>query len=106
MQDFFSAGVEYDCSTAATLEACEESVVFNGGSGVPDADLVLYVTVKEATMCAGGATAYAGHCLQDDLSLYGAMHRPLAAHVNFCPSRVAEIIQMSGEEDAGHTLWR
>ena len=55
-------------------------------------------------MCAGGATAYAGHCLQDDLSLYGAMHRPLAAHVNFCPSRVAEIIQMSGEEDAGHTL--
>lgn len=51
--------------------------------GIPNADLLLYVTALESSYCEYAA-AYALYC-----SLDLDTHRPLAGSINFCPSSIS-----------------
>lgn len=66
------------------LGGCETS---RGGSGIPNADLVIYITALQDQFCAGSTVAYASVCRQaeDD--------RPVAGYLNFCLGRLAETRQ-------------
>ncbi|XP_030854380.1 leishmanolysin-like peptidase 2 [Strongylocentrotus purpuratus] len=53
---------------------------FEEGSGIPNADVVLYVKAEHTTRCnSGDVFAYASFCKQDQFS------RPIAGVINFCP---------------------
>jgi len=63
------------------MAGCETS---RGGSGIPNADLVIYVTAIQSEFCSGNTVAYASVCRQaeDD--------RPVAGYLNFCLSRLGD----------------
>lgn len=55
------------------------------GSGVPGAQLLLYVSAKQTARCRKDQTiAYAAHCAQD-----AKTDRPVAGHANLCPSSIS-----------------
>lgn len=55
------------------------------GIGVPDAQLLLYVSAKQTPRCRKDQTiAYAAHCAQD-----AKTDRPVAGHANLCPSSIS-----------------
>ncbi|CAK9018751.1 Leishmanolysin-like peptidase [Durusdinium trenchii] len=55
-----------------------------GGTGIPDTDLIIYITALRTTWCSGNTVAYAAACRQaeDD--------RPVAGYLNFCPQRLGQ----------------
>lgn len=58
--------------------------------GVPDADFIVFVTARPTEICGPTTTAHAVTCIIDSdrirSPIYGLANRPLAGHVNFCPS--------------------
>jgi hypothetical protein len=54
------------------------------GTGIPDADYVIYVIADESNNCAGATLAYASKCQTDQLD------RPIAGYANFCPSSLPD----------------
>eukprot|EP00892_Ulva_mutabilis_P009711 jgi/Ulvmu1/7111/UM034_0017.1 len=50
------------------------------------ADFVVFVTAQPTVNCRPTTTAHAVMCISDRDGLYGPPRRPLAGHVNFCPS--------------------
>lgn len=67
------------------LEVCTSSwfsspscSLSQGGAGIPDADLAMYVRASRTTACSSGAAAYAGSCRQD------TNDRPIAGFINIC----------------------
>lgn len=64
------------------------SCVFSGhstGTGILNADFLLYVSVVESQRCKNEDTiAYAAHCQQE-----AELDRPIAGHVNICPNALS-----------------
>lgn len=50
------------------------------------ADFVVFVTAVPTQDCRPTTTAHAVVCLADREGIYGPVNRPLAGHVNFCPT--------------------
>ena len=60
----------------------QQCTTHEGGRGVPNADMIIYVTAEQSS-CGHKTLAYAGHC-----SLDVTTGRPIAGYVNWCPERV------------------
>lgn len=69
--------------------------VIPGGSGVANADVILYFAAKPAASCDLGAAAFASSCSLDD-----ATDRPIAGYVNIC----APLLVVRGAEDYAHRV--
>jgi hypothetical protein len=54
------------------------------GTGIPNADYVIYVLADENANCDGATMAYAGKCQTDQFD------RPIAGYANFCPSSLPD----------------
>mmetsp|Transcript_21242 Transcript_21242/g.59060 ORF Transcript_21242/g.59060 Transcript_21242/m.59060 type:complete len:657 (-) Transcript_21242:36-2006(-) len=52
----------------------------SSGQGVPDTDIIMYVSAKDVPDCQQGTAAYAGACEMDPVT-----SRPIAGYVNICP---------------------
>lgn len=71
--------------TPSCCRDCAEAPI----CGVPGADFVVFVTARPTDICQPTTTAHAVTCVIDSTrsgSIYGLRNRPLAGHVNFCPS--------------------
>lgn len=75
-----------------------------GGTGIEEADVVIYVTAKNSATCISSTStlAYATHCSQD------TNDRPVAGYVNYCPSSLstndAEKLFYTTLHEVGHVL--
>uniref|UniRef100_UPI00358FF92B ciliated left-right organizer metallopeptidase n=1 Tax=Myxine glutinosa TaxID=7769 RepID=UPI00358FF92B len=67
-------------------EIGEPTPVRHDGSGVPEADFVLYVQVAERPRCHTGIIAYGGFCQVDQ------NNRPIAGAINFCPNMLRSAV--------------
>jgi leishmanolysin-like peptidase len=54
------------------------SRVIAGGVGIPNADVLVYVTAIDTIACSGSTLAYANSCFMDQ------MDRPIVGNINFC----------------------
>jgi len=66
--------------------ASGSAVTIAGGTGIPNADFVLYAAAVQAGSCGSsgsGTVAYAGACQRDQND------RPIAGHMNICPEMIA-----------------
>ena len=74
------------CSVSGGTATCATATV-PAGSGVPNADFVLFVTAKQTADCpaqgASGTLAYASTCQRDQSD------RPTWGRVNFCPYAIS-----------------
>ena len=75
--DHFSDAWAYNTSTG------ESKLYKQGGNGIADTDLIVYVTFSD-TSCGERTLAYASPC---DLDQYG---RPVAGAINFCPRAIGD----------------
>lgn len=57
-----------------------------GDCGREDTDFIVFVTARQTDVCRPTTTAHAVTCIIDRDNAYGLPNRPLAGHVNFCPS--------------------
>ncbi|KAK3288593.1 hypothetical protein CYMTET_3929 [Cymbomonas tetramitiformis] len=72
-----------DCSSTTSCSCANHQ----GGSGLVDKDVVVYVTADERALpCSSNAIAIGGHCLQDMEDM-----RPVAVFVNFCTSQLLKM---------------
>ncbi|KAK6740694.1 hypothetical protein RB195_008881 [Necator americanus] len=72
-----------ECSYCLSSDDCYTTG--EKGSGVKDADFILYVTAISTKRCDSVDTlAYAAHCQQE-----AELDRPVAGHVNLCPSALS-----------------
>lgn len=77
------------------------------GPGVPEADIILYISSKTSSLCEESATlSHAGHCSQvsghylitdqcDTRVQDPNTDRPIAGHVNICPDNVDSIKELT-----------
>ena len=84
----FGPGELCDCSRALEPSQCVCETAQEGSGGASESDAIIYVTAEQAGPCETSDTiaAFAGACLSDIDSAYGARNRPIAGHINFCPS--------------------
>ena len=72
------------------------------GTGIPNADLIVYVTLSAGNICGGSTLAYASACQVDQND------RPIVGNINFCPfnaTRSADPFQrLHDQETALHEL--
>jgi len=94
--DYFGAGQYCPDSPGVCVNS-------SSGTGVQDADLIIYVTaqaqacadqtdtgcVQKVATCEGTTEAFAAACVLDAAGTYGAPDRPLAGVVNFCSGRLS-----------------
>eukprot|EP00930_Biecheleria_cincta_P011665 TRINITY_DN11467_c0_g1_i1.p1 TRINITY_DN11467_c0_g1~~TRINITY_DN11467_c0_g1_i1.p1 ORF type:complete len:1128 (-),score=147.38 TRINITY_DN11467_c0_g1_i1:57-3440(-) len=71
--------------TRGAMGGCQTS---QGGAGIENADLGIYVTAVDSTSCQGGTVAFASACRQ------GEDDRPVAGVLNFCPGHVVKMLAL------------
>mmetsp|Transcript_14 Transcript_14/g.59 ORF Transcript_14/g.59 Transcript_14/m.59 type:complete len:996 (-) Transcript_14:177-3164(-) len=65
----------------------DECKMTEGGAGIPNADVVVYVTAYQYAACASSSTlAFAASCARDDI-----MDRPIAGYINLCPGQLETV---------------
>jgi len=83
-----------------TCDSALECVTHSGdNTGVPNADMILYVTMDASFCGIGGIIGAARPCLQDPLT-----NRPVAAYINFCPTELDKMNTASAIEATIHEL--
>jgi hypothetical protein len=72
---------QYYCEQCSS-DGCSQCATAPGGSGVANADYLVYVTSLETPECSGSTLAYASMCQRDQHD------RPVVGAANFCPNRL------------------
>lgn len=75
-------GPSRSCATCTTPNCANDVCTTTTGTGVPNADFLLYVRSTETSYCSGTVLAYASSCQKDQYD------RPTFGMVNFCPALI------------------
>ena len=81
------------------MQSCQKCTKIQGGTGIPNADMRMYITADDTETCQqNGILAYATTCQQDQ---YG---RPTFGLANFCPGRLDKVQNAKGTASAYEKL--